>query len=120
MIGAQLWARNLKQTKDSDEVLNKLIETDYRKLRKLKHGKKENSKSPKQVVALKHEDAKRKNIPTTELQSAAQRMEEIEPAPPVTFKRNKPLAKGETRPCDRLLVSGVKQTSEFFEDMERS
>lgn len=82
--------------------------------------KRKNSKSPKQVAALKHEDAKRKNIPTAELQSAAQRMEEMEPALPVTYKRNKPLPKGETRPCDRLLVSGVKPASEFFEDMRRS
>ncbi|MGP0566703.1 MULTISPECIES: site-specific DNA-methyltransferase [unclassified Nitrospina] len=62
--------------------------------------KRKTSKSPKQIAALKHEDAKRKNIPTVELQSAAQRMEEMEPAPPVTYKRNKPLSKGETRPRD--------------------
>lgn len=62
--------------------------------------KRKTSKSPKQVAALKHEDAKRKNIPTAELQSAAQRMEEMEPSPPVTYKRKKPLSKGETRPRD--------------------
>ncbi len=58
------------------------------------------TKSPKQVEALKHGDAKRKNIPTAELQSAAQRAEEINPVEPVTYKRKNPLAKGETRPRD--------------------
>lgn len=58
------------------------------------------SKSPKQVEALKHEDAKRKNIPTAELQSAAQRMEEMHPAAPVTYERRSPLARGITRPRD--------------------
>ncbi len=58
------------------------------------------TKSPKQVEALKHEDAKRKNIPTAELQSAAQRMEEMQPSPPVTYGRRSPLARGITRPRD--------------------
>lgn len=58
------------------------------------------TKSPKQVEALKHEDAKRKNIPTAELQSAAQRMEEMHPAAPVTYERRSPLARGITRPRD--------------------
>lgn len=57
-------------------------------------------KSPKQVEALKHEEAKRKNIPTAELQSAVQRAEEINPVKPVVYKRQKPLAKGEVRPRD--------------------
>jgi adenine-specific DNA-methyltransferase len=58
------------------------------------------TKSKKQVDALKHGDAKRKNIPTAELQSAAQRAEEINPVEPVTYKRQSPLAKGETRSRD--------------------
>ncbi|MCH8172819.1 MAG: site-specific DNA-methyltransferase, partial [Proteobacteria bacterium] len=57
-------------------------------------------KGPKQVASLKHEKAKRKNIPTAELQSAAQRAEEMDPVEPVTYKRQKPLAEGETRPRD--------------------
>lgn len=57
----------------------------------------------KQVEALKHEQAQRKNIPTAELQSAAQRMEEIAPFEPVTYKRTSPLAEGETRPRDKDL-----------------
>ncbi len=54
-------------------------------------------KGPKQVEALKHDEAKRKNIPTAELQSVAQRAEEISPFEPVTYSRNEPLPKGEVR-----------------------
>ena len=60
-------------------------------------------KGPKQVEALKHDEAKRKNIPTAELQSAAQRAEEINPFKPVTYLRNEPLPKGEKRPRDEDL-----------------
>ena len=56
--------------------------------------------TPKQVEALKHERAKRKNIPTAELQSVAQRVEELQPVEPVTYRRRYPLAEGETRPRD--------------------
>lgn len=56
---------------------------------------------PKQVEALKHAQAKRKNIPTAELQSAAQRAEEIQPFEPVVYPRRYPLAQGETRPRDK-------------------
>ena len=60
-------------------------------------------KEPKNVETLKHDEAKRKNIPTAELQSAAQRAEEINPFKPVTYLRNAPLPKGETRPRDEDL-----------------
>jgi adenine-specific DNA-methyltransferase len=60
-------------------------------------------KGPKQVEALKHDEARRKNIPTAELQSAAQRAEEINPFKPVTYLRNDPLPKGEKRPRDEDL-----------------
>ncbi len=56
--------------------------------------------APKQVETLKHEQAKRKNIPTAELQSVAQRVEELQPVEPVTYPRRYPLAEGETRPRD--------------------
>ncbi|WP_095203539.1 site-specific DNA-methyltransferase [Mesorhizobium carmichaelinearum] len=59
--------------------------------------------TPKQVEALRHAQAKRKNIPTAELQSAAQRAEEIAPFAPVTYLRSHPLAQGETRPRDKDL-----------------
>ena len=60
-------------------------------------------KRPKQVESLTHDEAKRKNIPTAELQSAAQRAEEIDPFEPVTYLRENPLAEGETRPRDEDL-----------------
>jgi adenine-specific DNA-methyltransferase len=56
--------------------------------------------APKQVETLTHKEAKRKNIPTAELQSAAQRAEEIAPFSPVVYPRRYPLAQGETRPRD--------------------
>ncbi len=59
--------------------------------------------TPKQVEALKHEEATRKNIPTAELQSVAQRMEEIDPFAPAVYPRAKPLADGEVRARDEDL-----------------
>jgi len=60
-------------------------------------------KGPKQVETLTHAEAKRKNIPTAELQSAAERMEELSPFEPVTYPRAHPLAEGETRERDEDL-----------------
>jgi len=57
-------------------------------------------KVKKLVETLTHTEAKRKNIPTAELQSAAQRAEEITPFAPVVYPRRYPLAQGETRPRD--------------------
>lgn len=59
-------------------------------------------KAPKKVATLKHQ-SKRKNIPTAELQSVAQRIEEMEPVEPVHYPRTNPLAEGETRPRDEDL-----------------
>ncbi|MBN9070513.1 MAG: site-specific DNA-methyltransferase [Rhizobiales bacterium] len=69
--------------------------------------------STKQVETLTHTEAKRKNIPTAELQSAAQRAEEIAPFAPVIYPRRYPLAQGETRPRDgdldpQLVWKGVR------------
>ena len=64
---------------------------------------KRRKKGPKQVESLTHDEARRKNIPTAELQSAAQRAEEIDPFEPVTYLRENPLAEGETRPRDEDL-----------------
>ncbi len=61
------------------------------------------TKKPKKVESLTHDEAKRKNIPTAELQSAAQRMEEMDPFEPVTYPREYPLAEGETRQRDEDL-----------------
>lgn len=66
-------------------------------------GRKKAAGEPKKVEALRHEQAKRKNIPTAELQSAAQRAEEIAPFAPVIYPRRHPLALGETRPRDKDL-----------------
>ncbi len=59
--------------------------------------------APKKVEALKHEAAKRRNIPTAELQSAAQRAEELDPFEPVVYPRRYPLAQGRERPRDKDL-----------------
>ncbi len=66
-------------------------------------GRKKTAGAPKQVEALTHKEAKRKNIPTAELQSAAQRAEELQPFEPVVYPRRTPLAQGETRPRDKDL-----------------
>ena len=60
-------------------------------------------KGPKQVETLIHDEATRKNIPTAELQSAAQRAEENNPFEPITYLREDPLPEGETRPRDEDL-----------------
>ena len=69
----------------------------------MSRGKKAASGAAKQVEALTHKQAKRKNIPTAELQSAAQRAEESAPVKPVIYPRRSPLAMGETRPRDKDL-----------------
>lgn len=61
---------------------------------------KRTTKGPKKVETLTHDEASRKNIPTAELQSAAQRAEEMAPFAPVTYPRQNPLAEGETRSRD--------------------
>lgn len=60
-------------------------------------------KKSKRVETLTHDEASRKNIPTAELQSIAQRMEEMDPYEPVTYLRQNPLAEGEVRPRDEDL-----------------
>jgi adenine-specific DNA-methyltransferase len=56
--------------------------------------------SGKKVDALKHEGAARKNIPTAEYQSVAERLEEANPVDPVHYPRRTPLTEGETRTRD--------------------
>lgn len=60
-------------------------------------------KGPKQVSTLVHDDATRKNIPTAELQSTAEYLEEMNPARPVAYPRARPLAEGERRERDEDL-----------------
>lgn len=56
--------------------------------------------SGKQVSTLTHEGAARKNIPTAEYQSVAERLEATNPVEPVHYERKTPLANGETRERD--------------------
>jgi adenine-specific DNA-methyltransferase len=66
-------------------------------------GRKKPSDVKKQVETLTHKEAKRKNIPTAELQSAAQRAEELRPFEPVVYQRRHPLTQGTERPRDKDL-----------------
>jgi adenine-specific DNA-methyltransferase len=61
------------------------------------------SNGGKKVETLTHDKAARKNIPTAEYQSVAERIEEQRPAEPARYKRARPLAEGETRERDEDL-----------------
>lgn len=65
--------------------------------------KRTTKKGPKQVETLTHDKATRRNIPTAELQSTAERMEEQNPFEPVVYERTHPLPKGEKRERDEDL-----------------
>lgn len=56
---------------------------------------------PKKIEALTHDKAKRKNIPTAEHQSLAQRQEESAPVGPIRYARVYPLNAGMERPRDK-------------------
>jgi hypothetical protein len=56
-----------------------------------------NGKASKQVDALKHDTASRKNIPTAEMESFFRRDEDSSPMPPKHYPRTRPLAEGEVR-----------------------
>jgi adenine-specific DNA-methyltransferase len=56
--------------------------------------------SSKGVEALKHDTASRRNIPTAEYQSLAERLEETRPQEPARLPRARPLPEGETRERD--------------------
>lgn len=60
-------------------------------------------KRPKQIASLTHEKARRRNIPTAEMQAFAEQMEENLPVAPVRYERARPLAEGETRDRDEDL-----------------
>lgn len=53
--------------------------------------------TPKQVDALRHGEATRRNIPTAEMESFFRREEDSAPMPPKHYPRARPLAEGETR-----------------------
>lgn len=72
-------------------------------------------KSSKQVDALKHDAASRKNIPTAEMESFFRRDEDASPMPPKHYPRARPLAEGETRTAEEprapeLIWNGAKIT----------
>src|SRR5690348_16727270 len=75
--------------------------------------KKTTSKRNKQVEAIVHDEATRRNIATAELAALAERMEEINPVAPVHFARRTPLKKGEIRGRDedldpQIIWNGVR------------
>ena len=61
------------------------------------------AKKPVKVETLTHDKAARRNIPTAEYQSVAERIEERKPIEPAHYKRATPLAKGATRERDEDL-----------------
>ena len=60
-------------------------------------------KSAKQVATLVHDEATRRNIPTAELQSTAEYVEEMYPSKPALYPRKRRLAEGEHRERDEDL-----------------
>jgi hypothetical protein len=58
------------------------------------------SKSSKQVDALKHDAASRRNIPTAEMESFFRRDEDASPMPPKHYPRARRLAEGATRTAE--------------------
>jgi adenine-specific DNA-methyltransferase len=69
---------------------------------------------PRPIETLVHADSRR-NIPTAELQSLAQQMEEVKPFEPARYQRATPLAEGETRERDadldlQIVWRGVRIT----------
>jgi adenine-specific DNA-methyltransferase len=74
-----------------------------------------NGKSSKQVDALKHNEATRRNIPTAEMESFFRREEDAAPMPPKHYPRARPLPEGETRTPEEprqpeLIWNGAKIT----------
>jgi adenine-specific DNA-methyltransferase len=72
-------------------------------------------KPSKQVDALKHNEATRRNIPTAEMESFFRREEDAAPRPPKHYPRARPLAEGETRTPEEpsqpeLIWNGAKIT----------
>jgi len=84
-------------------------------------------KGPKSVETLVHDEATRKNIPTAELQSTAEYLEEMNPAEPVAYPRARPLAHGEKRERDedldpQIIWNGarIRLTKEQIEQLSQT
>lgn len=58
---------------------------------------------PKKVETITHDSVRRRNAPTAELQSIAERVEEMAPTPPIRFERATPLKAGSERARDKDL-----------------
>ena len=72
-------------------------------------------KPEKQVSTLTHDEARRRNTPTAELQATAEYPEEMAPPAPVRYARARPLAPGEHRARDgdldpRIIWNGARIT----------
>ncbi|WP_063684954.1 site-specific DNA-methyltransferase [Bradyrhizobium stylosanthis] len=72
-------------------------------------------KSSKQIDALKHDAASRRNIPTAEMESFFRRDEDASPMPPKHYPRARPLPEGYTRAAEdprapELIWNGAKIT----------
>jgi adenine-specific DNA-methyltransferase len=72
-------------------------------------------KPSRQVDALKHNEATRRNIPTAEMESFFRREEDAAPRPPKHYPRTRPLAQGEMRTPEEpsqpeLLWNGARIT----------
>ena len=63
--------------------------------------------SPKQVDALKHDAATRRNIPTAEMESFFRREDDVAPMPPKHYSRARPLASGQTRTDEEVSVPEI-------------
>lgn len=61
----------------------------------------------KQVDALKHDAATRRNIPTAEMESFFRREEDVAPMPPKHYSRARPLAPGSTRTNEEVSVPEI-------------
>ena len=73
------------------------------------------SKPSRQIDALKHDAASRRNIPTAEMESFFRREEDSAPRPPKHYPRARPLAEGERRTAEEpsqpeLLWNGARIT----------
>jgi adenine-specific DNA-methyltransferase len=78
-------------------------------------GKKKLPKSSKQIDALKHDAANRRNIPTAEMESFFRRDEDASSMPPKHYPRTRPLAEGVTRTAEEprapeLIWNGARIT----------
>jgi adenine-specific DNA-methyltransferase len=74
-----------------------------------------NGRTSKQVDALKHNEATRRNIPTAEMESFFRRDDDSAPKPPKHYPRARPLAEGQTRTPEEprqpeLIWNGAKIT----------